>query len=481
MTLYRSVAEDLAGDIRQGVYTPGQKIPSVRRLSQKLAVSISTINQAYALLEDQGLIQSRPQSGYFVRNQIGEPLLPPPVSKGSKPQPVTRDAAINLVYEAAASDVNVNFGAAIPDVSFLPFRTLQDHIRKTARYQTQEYLNYIFSPGYEGLRVQIARRMRDVGIRCSPDDVVITQGCTEGIGLSLGCTTQPGDIIAVESPCYYGFLKIAKRCGLKIIEIPTDPQSGISTEALKLALNQWPIKAVLLTSRYSNPTGAVIPSEKQQQLMELLRHYDVAVIEDDIYGDVGQQPNAIGKAGAKGVNTVLKTFDLADQVLYCSSFSKTVSPGMRIGWCIPGKRYLEAFTDQQTFSTLSVNSLSQIAMASYLEHGHYDKQLRSIRQKLQDNIVRFSHAIRTHFPEGTKLSVPEGGYSLWVCLPEGADAMEIQKRAHQASIAIVPGELFSNTSQFSNYIRINCAIPWEDKVREAIRVLGMLIKDCINE
>jgi len=476
-TLYRQVASQVAKDIDQGVYQAEQKVPSVRKLSKQLQVSISTITQAYALLEDQGLIRAKPQAGYFVRQGASDEPVPPPLSQGAEPKAVTKIDLINHILANAHEKSSVNLGCAIPDYSFLPYRSLQTHMQKVTRFEMEEVFNYQFSPGLESLRAQIALRMRDVDLRCHADDIVITQGCSEALHLCLSSATQRGDIIAVESPCYYGFLQMAKLRGLKVIEIPTDPSHGISLDALTLALEQWPIKAIMLTSRYSNPTGGSINTEKQKKLVELACQFDCQIIEDDIYGEIpidsSVRPMGVAK---EAVNTVIKTHDIDDRVMYCSSYSKTIGAGLRIGWCIPG-RNKDAVIQAQKFSTMATSSLPQLTMASYLQNGHYDKHLRSLRLMISENIKLFSQAVQYYFPKGTRLSVPSGGFILWVCLPDGISSIELLHLAQEESICIIPGEIFSNSDQFKNYIRLNCAVPWDNKVKQAlIRLAELVVK-----
>lgn len=463
--LYRRVAEELVQDIRQGLYQAGQKVPSVRKLASHRQVSISTVTQAYALLEDRGVLLAKPQSGYFVRAGIDEPPVAPPISPGDKPSVVTRGGLIRQMLANSQRHSAVSLGAAIPARELLPARSIQTHLQKAARFQGDDTTNYQFAPGYGPLRQQIARRMRHIGVRCHQQEVVITNGCTEALNLCLRASTSRGDTVAVESPCYYGFLQMAEALGLKVVEIPTDPNNGMSIEALQLALQQWSIKLVLLSSRFSNPTGCSMPPQRQQQLVALLEQYDIGAIEDDIYGELGFD--------GSGQHT-LKSFDKTGRVMYCASFSKTVAPGLRVGWCLPGKQ-LEAVTTLQTFSTLAPASLPQLAMASYLEQGQYDKHLRKLRRSAQDNIERASATIRKHFPQPTMLSQPAGGYVLWVCLPPGVVAMELQRAAGREGITIVPGDVFSNTAHFANYIRINCALPWQPAVTDALVRLGEMV------
>jgi len=464
-TLYAQIADDLALDIQQGLYVPGTKVPSVRQLSKQRSVSISTVNQAYALLEDRGLIRAKPQSGYFVRQGANDPIMAPPMSTGSEPAVVGKSELIGRMLSVVNGSSHTNLGAAIPHHSFMPLRALQTHIQKVSRFQSQEVFNYQFSPGYEPLRKQIALRMREVGVRVHSNEVVITQGCSEALSLCLRSNTVAGDIVAVESPCYYGFLQLAKQFDLKIIEIPTDPQTGISLEALELALQQWPIKIIAVNSRYSNPTGAAFSTEKQESLFNLAQKHDVKILEDDIYGEIGF---------AQSIHTVIKKFDTEGRVMYCSSYSKTVSPGLRIGWCIPGNS-LKKIMDLQTFTTFGPASVSQYAMSSFLQTGHYDKHLRNLTTLCRDNLERVTHAVRQYFPVGTKISQPKGGYILWVCLPNNVNAIELQLKSLKKGINIAPGDLFSNSEHFSHCIRLNCALPWNDELRNAIKKLGSLI------
>ena len=463
-TLYQKIASDLASDIQRGIYAAGEKVPSVRKLSQLKSVSISTINQAYGLLEDQGLIRARPQSGYFVREGANEPIQPPPISKGGAPQSVSKSDLISSMLNRVNKPGLLNFGAAITHDSYMPHKALQTHIQKVSRFQSHDVFSYIFSPGYEPLRRQIATRMREVSVKCHQDEIVITQGCSEALSLCLSAATQPGDIIAVESPCYYGFLQLAEQKGLKVIEIPTDSQSGISLDALSLALKQWPVKLIAVSSRYSNPTGAALNTEKQQRLYKLAQQHDMVILEDDIYGELGFD-------GA--INTVLKTFDVDDRVMYCSSFSKTLSPGVRIGWCLPGNA-LKNVTKAQTFSSFSPSSLSQIALSSFLESAQFDKHLRKLRQACQYNVETISLAVRQHFPDGTKMTLPKGGYILWVKLPHNIKALNLQKLALENGINLAPGGLFSNSDEFDQYLRLNCALPIDDELKTAIKTLGHL-------
>lgn len=477
--LYQQLAEQISTDIQTGVYPVGQKVPSVRRMSTLRGVSISTVSQAYARLEDSGWLNARPQSGYYVcsnrapeRRREQLPLSCPQ----EQPSEVTKSSLISNMLAQLSRPSLVNFGAAIPDASLLPQRQLQRHIQQASRFQLKQVLEYQFSPGFEGLRQQLAVRMSNAGIHCISDDIIITNGCAEAIALCLRAATHPGDLIAVESPCYYGFLQLASMMGLKLIEIPTDPETGMSMEALQLALSQWPVKLVALTARFSNPTGALMPTVKQRQLVELAQKHDVGIIEDDIYGEISfAETSAAARKQAQedGSFSAIKAFDQDGRVMYCSSFSKTLTAGLRVGWCVPGRWYQDVI-DQQTFTTFSSSSLSQRALHSYLQNSQYDRHLRQLRRQLAANLPQFVDAIERYFPAETRFSVPKGGYTIWLALPACVNAERLYYLARERSISLVPGSLFTNSDQFDHCIRLNIAHPWTEEIHQALMVLGEL-------
>ena len=477
--LYRQLAEQLSDDIQSGVYPVGQKVPSVRRMSELRGVSVSTVSQAYARLEDLGWLSARPQSGYYVcsnrRPEYRREQLPLS-SPEEAPTEVTKSALISNMLAQLNRPSLINFGAAIPDNRFLPQRQLQRHIQQVSRYQPRQILEYQFAPGFEGLRQQLAVRMSNAGIHCHSDDIVITNGCAEAITLCLRAATQPGDLVAVESPCYYGFLQLASMLGLKVIEIPTDPENGMSLEALQLALSQWPIRLIALTSRFSNPSGALMSARRQKQLVELASRYDVGIVEDDIYGEISfAETSASGRKQAQedGSYSVAKAFDREGRVMYCSSFSKTLAPGLRVGWCVPGRWYQEVVAEQ-TFTTFSSSSLSQRVVHSYLQNSHYDRHLRQLRRQVASHLPQFVDAVERSFPAHTCISIPKGGYTLWVALPEQVNSERLYYLARERSISLVPGSLFTNSDQFDHCIRLNIAQPWSEQTHQALQTVGAL-------
>jgi len=471
LLLYQRIAHQLAEDIRRGVYLPGERVPSVRKLSQQLSVSHATVLQAYANLEDQGMIRARPQSGFYVHHTPALTAPTPDIAQVERPALVTRSSIINQVLSESRRDGLIPFGAAVPHVDYLPVRALHQQLAKVTRFQSQRAFSYMFSPGYEPLRRQVAIRMRDAGVVVGPDEVVITHGCVDALQMSLRVLTRPGDLIAAESPSYYGLLQLADLLGLKVIEIPCDPDTGLSLEALQLAASQWPIKALVLTARLSNPLGGSMPDVRQKQLLKLAARFDIQIVEDDIYGELMFESGPI---------RALKSNDQEGRVIYCSSFSKTLSPGVRIGWIVPG-RYREEIQRLQTFSTHSACSVTQMGVAAYLENGGYDRHLRFIRQEYRKNLSAFQLAVQRYFPEGTQMTRPTGGFILWVSLPARINTKDLHTLALQQGISIAPGLIFSNTEQFNHCVRLNCGLPWTVETERALETLGELAAQLCNQ
>jgi DNA-binding transcriptional MocR family regulator len=469
MTLYRDIALRIHTRIEQGLYQPGQRLPGVRLLSEQFGVSISTVVQAQRQLESQGAIEARPRSGYYICQRAWPKAeLPAPSRPPQKPMPVTgQELALQLAQAANQADF-VQLGAAVPHADFLPLRALQRSLGKAAR-SYQQGANYCFPPGLPQLREQIARRMLLTGDAVNPDDIVITDGCQEAVALSLRAVAKAGDVIAIESPTFYGLLQVIDSLGMKALEIPTDPQQGISLAALQMAVEQWPVKACVSIPNFSNPLGSLLSDAHKQALVLLARQHRFALIEDDLYGDLGftgDRPRS------------LKSFadQPQDQVYYCASFSKTVSPGLRCGWVHAPEASSERIMYLKHVSNLATSSLSQMALADYLLHGNHERYLHQVRPLYRQQVALFSQAISKYFPPGTRITQPAGGFVLWVEFDPRIDTLALTHAAIAQKISIAPGQIFSASQKYRNCIRLNCAQPWSARVEAALIELGRQVQ-----
>ena len=466
--LYAALAGSLLRLIEQDTLRPGHRVPSVRCMSVQRGVSISTVLQAYTLLENRGYLEARPQSGYYVRPR---PLLRVPVPRTARP--MARPAYVGLsdltaqMRERALDADYVPFATACPHHSLFPTKKLARLLGSVSRSDPSIIGRYAMNWAYEPLSREIARRYLLAGTPLQHHELVITVGCTEAVNLCLRAVTQPGDIVALETPAYFGFLEIIQSLNLKALEIPTDPREGIRLDALRTALDQNDIKAVLVMPSFQNPLGSCMPDAKKERLYHLLADHGVPAIEDDIYGDLqffDRRPKP------------LKAWDTEGLVMLCSSFGKTLAPGFRIGWAAPGRQF-ERVRHLKFTNTIGTPALLQKVLADFLRDGGYDHHLRSIRRAYRNLVDLFSQAILRHFPEGTRFSRPQGSMILWIELPAGVDSLKLHADALKHRINTAPGPLFSVKDRYRNCLRMNCGIPWTTEIDAALQTLGGLAKN----
>lgn len=466
-TKYEALAADMQRLIEAGTYRTADRLPSVRQLSRQRRVSITTVLQAYLLLENQGWIEARPQSGYYVRARLTGRFPEPEISSpGPDPTQVSVREVVMMVLRDTLNPRLVQLGTAVPNPELLPTERLNRTLAGLARRLGDQGNLYDFPPGCEPLRVQIARRLVAAGCELTPADLVMTSGCVEAIELALRATCNAGDVVAVESPSYFGILQSLESLGLRALEIPTHPRDGISLDALRFALDNTPVRACLINSNFNNPLGSRLPDESKEELVDLLTAREVPLIENDISGEIyfaGERP------------TVAKAFDRKGLVLLCSSFSKDLAPGYRVGWVAPGR--FKAAVEWLKFTTnIGTATLPQLAIAEFLAGGGYDHHLRRIRREYARNVAQMWQAVMRHFPEGTRVTRPQGGFVLWVQLPGAVDSLLLYKRALAAGITLTPGYVFSASQRYRDFIRLNAAV-WTRREHGGIETLGGLISE----
>jgi len=462
---YEEVAHFISSLVDKGTLAQGARAPSLRQICRQRRVSLSTALQAYRLLEDRGVLEARPQSGYYVgRGAAGAFETPGITRPPAKPTPVAVSRLIVKLLEYAGDPTLVPLGCAIPSADLLAAERLDRCLARAARVRGRDCNTYTEIRGDAGLRREIARRAMHWGQALSPQDIVITCGCTEALTLALTTVAKPGDTIAIESPTYFGLLHAIEALNLKAFELPTDAAAGIDLGALENALKGRRIAACLLASSFNNPLGCTIPDEKKLAILDLLARHQVPLIEDDIYGDI-----FFGKERPRP----FMALDRRGNTIYCSSFSKTLAPGYRVGW-IATSRHIERVLERKHAHTLCGPALPQVALADFLTSGGYDHQLRRVRRLYQHNIAQVSRAIEAAFPPGTRVTRPAGGFVLWLELPKPADTRELLSAALAEGICFAPGDVFSASGRYRNCLRLSCAHPWNARIENGIATLGAL-------
>ena len=452
--------------IRDGSLTCGDQLPSIRAMSKSRKVSPATVSKVYETLESDGLIDARPRSGYYVRDLRAQPMAP----RASRPKASsTRLAVSDFVFatlEASRNREVIPLGSAFPSPTQFPWPKLARYLGSSARHLDPWSTVESLPPGSLELRRQIAKRYLGLGMSVGIDQIIITAGALEALNLALQCVTRPGDTIAIESPTFYGCLQAAQRLGLNVIEIPMHPTNGLDIEALKAAIEEFPIRACWFMTTLQHPTGATLSPARKSELVQLLANYEIPLIEDDAYSELQFATKATPPA---------KAFDRNGYVLHCGSFSKCLAPGYRLGWVAAG-RYAEELSRRKMESSIATSLPVQQGIAQMLRSGGYDAHLTRLRRRLAVSQRAVLDSLQRYFPPGFRVAAPLGGYFLWVECGVAVDSLDLHRRALDLGISIAPGPIFSARQQFKNYLRLNTGHPWTRTMAQAIQNIGQILK-----
>lgn len=464
--LYQKIAGNIEQQIREEVWKVGDKLPSIRAICREQGVSMSTAMQAYLELERKALIESRPQSGFYVSRS---PLLRLGVPATSRPKKTASDEQvtelIDRVYSHLGKKDLTQFSLGAPAKELLPIPKLNKAMLQAMREMPDSGTGYEEIQGNLQLRQQIARWSFAWGSQLSADDLITTAGTMNALSFSLMAVTKPGDTIAVESPVYFGILQLARSLGLKVLEIPTHPITGIELDALKKEMSK--ISCCLVVANFNNPLGSLMPDENKKALVELLEKNNIPLIEDDLYGDVYFGDHRPASC---------KTYDKAGLVLWCGSVSKTLAPGYRVGWVAPG-RFKEKVLRLKMLHAISSTSITQEVVARFLQSGRYEHHLRKLRQTLHTNCLQYIRAIGDYFPANTKVSKPDGGFVLWVEMDKKIDSATMFDQLLKQSISIAPGRMFSLQNQFNHCMRLSYGMLWNEVLNRKLKLLGRIVRE----
>lgn len=463
--LYRQVIDLITENIDSGTLQPGDRLPSLRRMSEQIGVSIPTVRQAYIELERQRRVQSRPQSGFYVRNVPNNRLVRPAPQFGRNTGPVSVACCslMDRVYDGLFSTDVVPLGIANPTMAKPAAKSLHRTMKRVMARAEGRGLSYAPTLGDPGLRRQIAFRYLDtVGSKVDAEQICITNGGQEALLLALQAVAKRGDVIAVESPTYHGLLELIDSLGMLAIEVETCPEEGVTLRGLAQALESHPVRACMFSTTLSNPLGVTMPDENRRELVRMIEQHKVALIEDDVYGDLlfeGPRPKPAELHSRQG------------RVLTCGSFSKTAAPGYRIGWLLAG-RYTAQIERLKRSYSCSSGLLQQLTLSEFMATGDYDRYLNSLRPILRCNASRMGALIARHFPPETRTSKPVGGSVMWLELPRHVDSEILFDRAIENGISIAPGLIFSPGRRYKHFIRLSFGHPWSEAIEDAMRWLG---------
>jgi len=463
--LYRQVIDLIGDNIRVGTLKPGDRLPSLRRMSSQIGVSVPTVRQAYIELERQRRVQSRPQSGFYVRGMAANALVrpSPKFSATTKPIPVSGRSLMQRVNDGVYQPDVVPFGIASPCLAKPAAKGLHRAMKRVITRSQDRALSYAPTNGEPGLRRQIAYRYLDtVGSTIDPDNICITNGAQEALLIALQSVATKGDVIAVESPTYHGLLELIDSLGMLAIEVETCPEDGVMLGPLRKTLETYPVKACMFSTTLNNPLGVSMSEERRKELVELIDEFETCLIDDDVYGELlfdGHRPKPA------------EMYSNSGRVLTCGSFSKTCAPGYRIGWVIAGQ-YMDKVSRLKRSFSCSSGLLQQLTMEEFMANGDYDRHLKTLRPELQRNAERMSAMVARCFPAETRTSKPVGGSVMWLELPGGVDAEQLFDEAIEAGISTAPGRIFSPCDRYENFVRLSFGHPWTDEIESSLKWLG---------
>ena len=472
-SLYQVLAEELRAAIQDGRLSAGSRLPSVRETSRSRALSINTVLAAYRQLETRGLVEARPQSGYFVRARLASPItaklaLKPPPAKQAASAVLSR---IEAALAAQSDPQTIDLSLACPKSSdFYPGKALSRFAADFARRKPELLTDYSLPPGPIRLRREICRHARELGMALEADNIILTNGCMEALQLALRAVTQPGDTIAIESPTYFNLISLAEHLGLRTIEVPTHPEQGMSLDALELLLTENRVQAIVTMPSVHNPLGTSAPVAAKKRLAALAQTYRVPVIEDALYAELQY---------ATPLQPAVKAFDGDGWVIVCTSYTKTLAPGFRVGWMEAG-RFARRIAALKFSASLSQPAFLGEVLGAYLETGGYVQHLRRLRRVYAAQVDRLRGLIDGAFPRGTRATEPSGGFLLWVELPERCDANALCDDALARGITITPGSLFSPSGRHRRHLRLSACHHFSDRYIHALLTLGELAQGQVD-
>jgi DNA-binding transcriptional MocR family regulator len=461
---YEEFTTAIETHIRGGIYKPGHKLPSVRTLMKEFSISTGTVQQGYEYLMIKGLVESVHKSGYYVSSLPGNQINAPSLKKKVIVRDAVFDHNLSLITSLRTGRKPLTeFNVAAPGDLLIPQKLILRTMQQVIRAQGAGLLRYYPSGGSEELRNNICKHSAYYNPNLNADELIITDGALQALYIALVSVCAVGDVVAVESPCVFSILQVIKTLQLKVVEVPIDSSVGFDIEYLKKACIGTKIRAIIVTPNFQNPTGILLSDDKKKQLLAVAQQYEIALIENDIYGDLnftGQRPSNI------------KSFDNSGLVMTYSSYAKTLAAGIRLGWLSAGKFFQKA--EQVKFSMGStVSPVYQETVNKLLSSNSYDRHIRSFRTQLSKNAHHTINILTTYFPKGTKVIVPAGGYNLWVKLPDEINSNEFYLHCEKVGVKFTPGETFSFSADFKNFFRIVFADQYSAKRIEGLKLAGM--------
>ncbi len=480
--LYVQLRDQLRALVHTGDLRPGDRIPASRELANQLGVHRTTVANAYAELESEGLIQGHVGRGTFIRGNGHTLRLTPPA-------PPVLDGNGNIRWESLFADERgdealsrltaetpehaVSFVMARPAEECFPIEELRTCVDAVMRRDASKILQFGPSDGYPQLKEALGEFLKREGLPVKDEELLITDGCQQSLDLICKAFLRPGDSVVLENPTYPGAIAIFSGARARCLAVPVrthvepDGALGMDLEALEATLVANRVKLVVVTPDFQNPTGTSMPLASRRRLLELATRHQVPVIEDHIYARLNSRAERVMS---------LKKLDHSNLVIHIDSFSKVAFPGLRVGWCVAPAKVIERLRLVKQTTDLHTDQLSQAALAEFLKRGMLTRHLGRMRKVYTSRQAALEEALRKHMPEGVRWTHPEGGMCMWVELPPGFDANEMLIHVRERGVLFAPGRYFYIQSPQPNALRLGFSGLDEKRIARGVATLGEMLR-----
>ncbi|MCB0194038.1 MAG: PLP-dependent aminotransferase family protein [Anaerolineae bacterium] len=476
--LYLQVADHLRHRIESGELACDTRLPASRVLAKQLGVNRVTVVNAYAELEAEGLVTTKVGSGTYVtaanETSVHDDQTPMPVRLGGPPLRRHWNAGqmMNEMMRLARQPGVLSFAAGTPASEFIPVNEFRRAINDVLRRDGADALQYEEASGYFPLRQVIAEMLQDQDIEVKANDILITAGCQQAMDIALQVMARGKDnVLVVEEPCYLGLLDLLSSKRITPVGVPMD-EHGMRVDQLEQIILRHRPSLIYSTPNFHNPTGISIPLERRMAMLEIAARYGVPILEDTTYDELYYESKPL---------PTLKSLDTNDIVFHAGGFSKTLVPGIRIGYLVAPQSLQERVVTTKQTTDILTSPLNQRALHAYLESGGFPDHLKMVRTAYQTRRDTMLAAMEQHFPDEARWQRPGGGIYLWVEMPQpGPTATELYLTAINYNVAFSIGSVFSAGGYFAHAMRLNFAGCPPDEIEEGIRRLGKAWKELLS-
>lgn len=464
-TLYRQIAEQIKDRICDGRLPSGAQLPTIRQLAETLKVTRLTVQNAYAELQSSGWLEATVGRGTFVANDVrprAQILLPG--------QPITTDGVIHEILRSNQLTGMRSMSNASPDLKLFPAEEFWQSI-ESMHGSFAEMTTYVSSQGDSGLLVELAAFVQEREIDAAPEEILVTNGATQGFSLVLQALCRPGDRVLVEQPTYLGFLNTLHAQGIQPIGVPLD-EEGIRLDALERMIVQERPRLLYTVPTFQNPTGMCLSLERRKELIALAERYNLLLVEDDIYSRLSYEGTA---------PPPLKALDRSGTVIYISSFSKSLMPSLRVGFVIAPPPLHQRLVSLRRAADLCGSLFLQRALADFLHNGGMRRHLRRVLPIYRERRDAMLGALRMTMPVNVQWTRPAGGLVCWLTLPAQPNMSDLLTASQKSGWSFAPGEVFLAQPEASHHLRLSFGQAPPETIRSGVETLAKLIKERIGQ